>query len=88
MSYTDGAALASDPTWIGRVNACVTTEAIGMSTPFADRLMSSWGWGASIFMPFLVASPGFDKAQDQITDGDLLAAVQAHWSRVESLYST
>jgi len=86
MAYADSAALASDPEFIGRVNACVTTEAAPKQTPFAEQIMTSWGWGGTVFMPFLVASPGFDKPGDQITDGDLLSAVQANWARAEQSY--
>lgn len=86
MSYTDSAALASDPEFIGRVNACVTTEASPKTDGFSQRIMVSWGWGATAFMPFLVSSPGFDKPQAEITDGDLLSAVQANWERVASSY--
>lgn len=84
MSYADAAALASDPDFIGRVNACVTTEASAKESQFAQTIMSSWGWGATVFMPYLIASPGFDKPSSEITDGDLLAAVQANWDRAEA----
>lgn len=90
MPYADRAALVTDPDFIGRVNACVTNEAMpkAQATPpdgFAQRLMTSWGWGGTIFMPWISSAPGFDVAQDQITDGMLLAAVQASWAIVEEL---
>jgi len=84
MSYADAAALATDADFMARVNACVTTEAAPQTTPFAQQIMASWGWGATVFMPWLIASPGFDKPQAEITDGDILAAVQANWARAEA----
>lgn len=88
MPYQDRATLATDPGFIGRVNACVTNEAMPKAQagdPFSQRLMSSYGWGATIFMPWISSAPGFDIDQENITDGMLLSAVQASWESVESL---
>lgn len=91
MSYADRAALVTDPEFIGRLNACVTNEAMPLAQagdPFGQRLMTSWGWGGTIFMPWVSSAPGFDVPQDQITDGMLLSAVQAAWATVEALNFT
>jgi len=84
MSYAESAALATDAEFMARTNACVTTEAAPQTSPFAQMIMTSWGYGATIFMPYLIASPGFDKPSAEITDGDLLAAVQANWAKAEA----
>jgi len=85
MGYADRAALTSDQGFIGRLNACTANEAIGITSEFADRILAMWGYGASAFMGLVVSSPGFDRPQELITDGDLLSAVQAHWARAESI---
>lgn len=83
MSYQDRSALVSDSTFTARLNACVANEALGKSGDFADRILLAWGWGGQQFLGSVVSSPGFDRPQEQITDGDLLSAVQANWARVE-----
>lgn len=93
MSYQDRAALVTDPVFIGRLNACVTNEAMPKAVttspdPFSQRLMTAWGWGGTIFMPWVSSAPGFDVPQAEITDGMLLSAVQASWAQVESLNYT
>lgn len=88
MSYEDRAALVSDPTFIGRLNSCVSNEALNMTTEFADRILSAWGYGANVFAPLVTAAPGFDVPQAEITDGMLLSAVQANWARAEQIAMT
>lgn len=91
MAYADRAALVTDPEFIGRLNACVTNEAMPKAQAgdgFGERLMTSWGWGGTIFMPWISSAPGFDVPQDQVTDGMLLSAVQASWATVEALNYT
>lgn len=88
MPYADRATLATDPAFIGRLNACVTNEAMPKAQAgdaFSERLMSSYGWGATIFMPWVSSAPGFDIDQENITDGMLLSAVQASWETVQNL---
>ncbi len=88
MPYQDRAALVTDPVFIGRLNACVTNEALPMAQagdPFGQRLMTAWGWGGTIFMPWVSSAPGFDVAGADITDGMLLSAVQASWAEVQAL---
>lgn len=88
MSYADRAALVSDPAFVGRLNACVTNEALPKAQandPFSERLMTSYGWGATIFMPWISSAPGFDVGQELITDNMILSAVQAFWDEVERL---
>ena len=91
MPYEDRATLVTDPVFIGRLNACVTNEAMPNAQAgdqLGERLMTSWGWGGTIFMPWVSSAPGFDVEQSTITDGMLLSAVQASWSQVESLNFT
>jgi len=85
MSYADRSALVSDGAFVGRLDACVANEAMARTGAFADRILAGWGYGAQAFMGLVVSSPGFDKAQELITDGDILSAVQANWDRAESI---
>ena len=85
MSYDVRAALVNDAAFVGRLNACTANEALARTGPFPDRILAAWGYGAQAFMGVVVSSPGFDKPQEQITDGDLLSAVQANWGRAESI---
>lgn len=86
MAYTDRAALISDQTFMGRLNACVANEAAGKpSDAFTDQILRSWGYGGQSFGTLVISLPGFDRPEPEITDGDLLAGVQATWSRAASL---
>jgi hypothetical protein len=86
MPYTDRAALKIDAEFRGRLDACVLNEAIAKPAgdAFADSILTRPGYGEQAFMPYIMSAPGFDVAQDLITDGMILAAVQANWSRVEA----
>jgi hypothetical protein len=85
MSYQDRAALAVDYVFIGRLNACCYNEALLKTGDFADKCLAAAGWAGAVFTPSIVAQPGFDVPQDQITDGQLLAGVQSCWARVEAI---
>ena len=89
MSYAIQSMLNSDQTFMARIQAAITTEARGKvdADPLASAIMASPPRGASMFMPWISSAPGFaDKYQSEgqtgITDGDILAAVQAEWSGV------
>ena len=86
MSYIDRANLVADADFMGRLNACVANEAVGKpADPFVNQILRAWGWGGQAFAPVIISLPGFDKPQAEITDGDLLAGVQASWDRVADL---
>jgi hypothetical protein len=85
MSYEARSDLIADPTFTGRLNACAANEALAKTGDFADRILAAWGYGAQAFQTLVVSSPGFDKPQDEVTDGDLLSAVQATWDRAEAI---
>lgn len=92
MTYQDSAHLAADPDFIARLASCVTTEAYAKPPDqFVDQVLRSTGFGAIAFAPTVAVAPGFgDKyaagGQAAVTDGDLLSAVQASWTRIASLY--
>jgi hypothetical protein len=86
MAYTDRAALKIDAEFRGRLDACVLNEAIAKpaGNAFADSILTRPGYGEQAFMPYVMSAPGFDKPQEEITDPEILSAVQANWSRVET----
>jgi hypothetical protein len=94
MSYSDISALGRDVEFARRLAAGLTVEATPKSGDLlADQILRSPDYGASLFMPLIASAPGFgDKyatgGQEAVTDGDLLAAMQASWSRVTELYAT
>jgi hypothetical protein len=83
--YADRAALIADPTFMGRLNACVANEAMPKTTPFADQILRAWGYGGQVFGPLVISLPGFDVPEGSVTDGMLLSGVQATWDRAEAL---
>lgn len=86
MAYADRAALKTDPDFRGRLDACVLNEAaLKPPDPFVDAILSQPNYGMEAFLPLVVSLPGFDRPQSAITDGDLLAGVQAVWARVQQL---
>jgi hypothetical protein len=90
MAYEDVAKLARDPDFSARLGASVATEARGKSDPLSDKVLGMIDMGATMFMPAVASSPGFDTkyasgGQEMITDGDLLSAVQASWDRVAGI---
>jgi hypothetical protein len=92
MSFLDQAHLAQDSVFAERLGAGLTKEAKPKgSTDLAALVMRSPAEGARVFMPFIASSPTFDTmyaegGQEAITDGDLLAAMQANWDLVEAVY--
>jgi hypothetical protein len=92
MSYADTAALAADQEFSARLVACVSKEAAGKpGDPLANQVLANTAYIPGWFMPLVSAAPGFDTkyaagGQESITDGDLLSAVQASWSRVATIH--
>jgi hypothetical protein len=93
MAYSDIAALQSDADFNSRLAACVIDEALGKpASYFTDLLLrNSPSFASSVFGPTVASAPGFgDKystgGQVEITDQDLLSAVQASWDRLAALY--
>jgi hypothetical protein len=94
MTYSDTAALASDPDYLSRLAACVITESLGRpGDALADAVIGNGpGYAARVFGPTVAAAPGFgDKyaggGSAAVTDGDLLSAVQAGWDRLAGVYA-
>jgi hypothetical protein len=94
MAYEDVAALTVDQEYQARLGAALMTEALGKpGDALADALLAGGPFlGQSWFGPAVAASPGFgDKfatgGQSAITDGDLLSAVQANWTRMAGLHA-
>jgi len=86
MAYIDRATLKVDSKFRGRLDACILNEAFGKpSDPFVDRILSEPNYGLEAFLPLITSLPGFDRPEEEITDGDILAGVQATWPRVEAL---
>jgi hypothetical protein len=89
MTYKAQADLGNDPTFLGRLGACVTTEARSHDDTLATMVLSGGSAvAASRFLPFITSEPGFDVPEDQITDGMLLAAVQSVWPLVLAVVET
>ena len=88
MSYADQQALSADGEFHGRLWACLATEGRGKpDDPLSIYFMPDPFRGVQLFIPFVATAPGFDAkytegGQSAITDGDLLAAVQAAWPDV------
>lgn len=86
MAYADRAALITDPTFMGRLNACIANEAMGKTPdPFVDQILRAWGYGGQVFGPLIISLPGFDVAESAVTDGMILSGVQATWTRAQQL---
>ncbi len=94
MSYADIANLAKDSDFVERLAAGLTSEAMLINAdPLADLILKNPPIGSSMFMPLISSAPGFgDKyaagGQESITDGDMLASIQAAWPRVAELYDS
>ena len=96
MSYEQISRLVLDEPLAQRVQACVWEQASifiddgrGDIAAFANQTLRSPISIKSMWMPVIANSPGFaEKVDDttQITDGDLLASVQANWPRLAKLY--
>lgn len=75
MSYETQADLSQDGEFRDRVAACAAEQATQADADLAG--MQPTGW-ADAHVWFIAGSPGFgDKTNEEITDGDILAAVQA-----------
>lgn len=92
MSYQDQANLASDPLFAHRLGAALANEAaLKVDDQLADQVLRDPSGGVGMFMPLISTAPGFgDKyaatGQESIADGEMLAAIQANWTRVSDLY--
>jgi len=87
MTYADRAALKTDNRFRARLDACVLNEAaLKPADPFVDMILSDPNFGLEVFLPLVISLPGFDRPEEEITDGDLLAGVQATWTRAEDLH--
>ena len=85
MSYADQANLYSDPVFKGRLQAAVLKESRGRpDSAVAEYSLEYPPSGMQMFLPWVTTEPGFDVPEPVITDGMLLAAVQAVWGNVET----
>lgn len=88
MTYADNAALGQDSLFVFRLGAALGVESLGRSDPLSDTILTqSATASADLFMPAVSSAPGFGDlyaggGQEAISDGDLLAAVQASWERI------
>lgn len=94
MAYSDMAALAVDPDFIARLSQCVCEQAQtpGHDDATGQAALRSPAMASTMFMPFISTAPGFGDAyatggQESITDGMVLAAVQAKWQDVGGVWS-
>ena len=88
MSYADEYVLGTDPQFTSRLTAAVTDESRSkVDDPLAAYCMRTPSGGAAIFMPFISTAPGFGDAggQANISDGQILAAIQASWEDVTTV---
>jgi hypothetical protein len=91
MAYADQQALSADGEFQNRIWACLTSESAAKdpgSDPLAEYILLDPWQGVKLFMPLLSTAPGFgDKyaqgGQESIADGEILAATQAAWPRVQ-----
>lgn len=94
MSYTEMADLAADAQFKRRLGMCLASEStLKVDDPLADSILRGVAWGVDMFMPWIATAPSFaDKyeagGQENITDADILAAVQSSWTSVANLYAT
>lgn len=96
MSYEQQTRLRSDGSLQARTSAVVFEQALIFKddgrldmAALAKRHLADASEVLTIWMPYMAATPGFaDHALDtsQITDADLLAATQAHWPTVASVF--
>lgn len=94
MAFADVAALAIDPDYQARLSACVYTEALAKpGDKFSNQIIKLGpNFATACFGPTVAAAPGLGDlyaggGQAAVTDGDLLAAVQANWARVAALFT-
>ena len=93
MAFKDVAALATDREFSARLAAALAKEALAKPSDYLiDQILTNPSVGAAWFMPLVSAAPSFDDTyltggQLAISDGQILAAVQASWQRVFDLYA-
>jgi len=87
MSYAEQSALYNDYAFRGRLEAAVTKESRGKTGDLAAAVLAFPPKGTELFLPYVTTEPGFDVANDAITDGMLLSAIQAVWPLVEAAYT-
>jgi len=91
MTYKDVADLAVDQEYLRRLTAALVSEAaVKADDALADSIVRNPGGSSRIFGPLVATAPGFgdkfaDGGSESITDGELLAAVQANWDKVAGL---
>lgn len=88
MSYQDQYNLGTDPEFTQRLTAAVTDESRAKTDdPLAEYVMRNPTAGAALFMPFVSTAPGFGDAggQANITDAQILSAIQASWDAVTNV---
>lgn len=88
MGYIEQANLAADAEFQRRLAAATAQEAKPkpQDDNFANAILRSPEEGSRMFTPFVVAEPGFDVEQSQISDAMILSAIQANWARVSGVY--
>jgi hypothetical protein len=93
MGYADMGALAADPAFVGRVTACAVEQAKVIADDagadpadkdFALRVVGSPAVGGERLVPLLAVEPSFadlfgESGEAAISDGMVLAAIQANW---------
>lgn len=104
MSYSDIDMLTQDPLFGGRIRACCVEQAEVYKNDarpefvdLANDVLKGDGQGVASFIRITAAAPGIAEMattngsldQSQVTDGAILASVQANWEVVADLfYST
>lgn len=95
MSYLAQAELRVDGPLQARTVACVFEQATIYTddgrpdiAALADLHLRDSTTVLGVWMPFVAAAPGFadHESSEDITDADLLAAVQADWPKVASVF--
>jgi len=95
VSYQTQANLAADQNFQQRLTACTSEQAGAFdddpdpaNASLADRILADATLGLSYFIWPVATAPGFGDAADQeaISDGQLLAAVQALWPTVAAIH--
>ncbi len=92
MAYANSAALRGDAAFFGRLDACCCEQALTYKddgradiAALAEDVLVKGASG--LFPPFICSQPGFGEVTDSadITDGQILAAVQAVWPEVAAM---
>jgi hypothetical protein len=93
VTYQQIADLAGDTDFQRRLASAVTEQAKTRSDYTALVALRNPVQGSIMFSPFVSTEPGFadaygDGGQDAVTDGMLLAAVQANWTAVNDAWAS